>query len=296
MTGRLMVLGNATLDVVQRVGRLPAIGETVLGEVPMRCPGGKGLNQAIVAARSGAHVCFTAAIGADDSARMLRAALAREPIAHVNWLDMAEATDLSSIWVDAQGRNMIVSSAAAARSISPAMAVGAITELTRGDWLLLQGNLTGATTAAAAAEARRRGARVAVNAAPVAFDFDPVIAHCDLLVVNEVEAMALSGEGDPHAGACRLADRCRVVLTRGARGAVLLGEGPETVIDAPRVKVVDTSGAGDTLVGILLAELTRGAELAQALRLAVAGASLSVTRAGTSTAFPTEAEIAALRR
>jgi ribokinase len=291
-----MVLGNATLDVVQRVQCLPAIGETVLGDVPMRCPGGKGLNQAIVAARTGAEVWFTAAIGADDAGRGLRELIAREPIARVNWLDVPGATDVSSIWVDAHGRNMIVSSAAAARSITPAQVAAAMTGLDVGDWLLLQGNLTSAATAAAAAAARERGAFVAVNAAPVAFDFAPVIAACDLLVVNEPEAVALSGEAEPDTGARRLARGCRVILTRGARGAVLLDNGTQTAIAAPHVDVVDTSGAGDTLVGVLLAEMTRGVDPAAATRLAVAVASLSVTRAGTSTAFPTMEEIASLRR
>jgi ribokinase len=292
----LMVLGNATLDVVQRVERLPAIGETVLGEAPMRCPGGKGFNQAIVAARAGARVDFAAAIGADDAGVVLRAAVACEPVARVRWIDSPAATDMSSIWVDGDGRNMIVSSAAAARSIAPEHAAVVVEALDAGDWLLLQGNLTAETTLAAAVAARARGARVAVNAAPVAFDFGPVLASCDLLIVNEVESAALSGQADPHAGARHLVRGCHVVLTVGAHGAVLLDDVSETAIDAPRVDVVDTAGAGDTLVGLLLAGLCLGVDPAGALRLAIAGASLSVTRAGTSTAFPTAAEIAALRR
>ena len=237
----VMVLGNATLDVVQRVQRLPAIGETVLGDAPMRCPGGKGLNQAVVAARAGARVTFAAAIGADEAGIALRMAMAREPIADVRWIDVPVATDLSSIWVDGTGRNMIVSSAAAARHIAPAQAAVVAAPLGEGDWLLLQGNLSAEATLAAAMSARARGARVAVNAAPVAFAFDPVLA-------------------------------------------------------APRVEVADTAGAGDPLTGLRIADLALGADMEAALRLAVAGASLSVTRAGTSTAFPTEAEIVALRR
>jgi ribokinase len=293
----LMVLGNATLDVVQRVERLPAIGETVLGEAPMRCPGGKGLNQAIVAARAGARVDFAAAIGADDAGVVLRAAVACEPVARVRWIDSPAATDMSSIWVDGRGRNMIASSAAAARGIAPERAAAVVGEsLDAGDWLLLQGNLAADATLAAAAAARARGCRVAVNAAPVAFDFGPVLALCDLLIVNEVEAVALTGLADPYAASRRLVGRCQVVLTVGALGAVLLDGASEIAIEAPRVDVVDTAGAGDTLVGLLLAELSLGSDPAGALRLAIAGASLSVTRPGTSTAFPTQSEIAALRR
>ncbi|MBM3480773.1 MAG: TonB family protein [Alphaproteobacteria bacterium] len=114
---RILVLGNATVDVIQRVARLPVAGETLLGEPPLRCAGGKGLNQAIVAARTGAAVDFAAAIGDDAEAALLRAAIAGEGLQRLDWIVVDAPTDLSSIWVDAEGRNMIVSSAACAAAI-----------------------------------------------------------------------------------------------------------------------------------------------------------------------------------
>lgn len=294
---RLLVLGNATVDVVRRVARLPAIGETVLGQAPSRCAGGKGFNQAVVAARAGARVELVAAIGGDADADFLRRAAAHEPLAGTGWIVADVATDSSSIWVDDDGRNMIASSAACAHGIDAATArdvVGA--RLGAGDWLLLQGNLTQAATQAAVAAARAQGGHVAVNAAPICFSFDVVRAGCDLLIVNEVEAVALSGVSDPERGARDLSRAGAVVLTLGARGALAWDRDGAIAVAAPPVAAVDSAGAGDVLVGTLVAELARGAGMPAALALAVAAASLSVTRPGTSTSFPTTAEIAALRR
>lgn len=291
---RVLVIGNATIDIVQRVDRLPAVGETLLGASPVRCPGGKGLNQAIVAARAGAAVTFVAPIGDDAEGHALRAALAGEGMAAIEWIVMNSATDVSVIWVDADGRNMIVSSAACAHALQPATAIQAVTRMGAGDWLLLQGNLSAEASLAAARAARARGVKVVVNAAPIAFDLTPVIACCNLLIVNEVEAATLAGILDPRAAARRLAQDTTVVLTLGADGAVLLA-GDETAIPAPRVTAVDTAGAGDVLVGTLVALASQGIAIPRALAVAVEAASFAVTRAGTSTSFPTRGEISALR-
>jgi len=103
-----------------------------------------------------------------------------------------------------------------------------------GDWLLMQGNLSSAATQAAAAAACARGVRVAINAAPIAFDWTAILPLCDLLVVNEVEAATLCGGEDPRMAARRLAAGCDVVLTLGAAGAVLQARDAATLIAAPR--------------------------------------------------------------
>jgi ribokinase len=291
----VLVLGNATIDVIQRVARLPVAGETLLGEPPLRCPGGKGFNQALVAARTGAAIRFAAPVGDDMHGAMLRAAIAGEGLLHVEWIEVEAATDLSTVWVDAQGRNMIVSSAACASALTPAQAATQAGSLRSGDWLLMQGNLSHAATCAAASGARGQGARVALNAAPIAFDFADLLPLCDLLIVNEVEASTLGGGEAPYAAARRLAASRDVVLTLGAAGAVMVARDGEIAVAAPRVAAVDTAGAGDVLVGTLLGLASQGTPFAQALRVAVMAASLSTTRPGTSRAFPSAEEIADLR-
>ncbi len=294
---RVFVLGNATLDVTQRVAHLPRPGETLIGSPPTRNAGGKGLNQAIVAARAGAPTFFAATIGDDADGAMLRAALAAEPIAGVNLIAGTAPSDLSVIWVDAQGQNVIVSSNAAALSIPPQHATEFLDEMTASDWLLLQGNLSQATTHAAAAQARRRGARIAVNPAPINFQFEDTLALADLIVVNEVEAMTLAPQDDAKQAAAALATPSRaVVLTLGADGAWLHGASSARHFAAPRVKAVDTAGAGDVLTGTLVGLLAQGQTPLAALNIAIAAASLSVTRPGTLPSFPTQAEFAALQR
>lgn len=285
---RVLVLGNATVDLIQRVDRLPRPGETRIGSSVLRCPGGKGLNQAVVAARAGADVTFLAAIGEDADAAYLRAALAAEPLT-ARWFVVARPTDLSSIWVAAGGENMIVSSDACAEALDLSVAAPSLEALGKGDWLLLQGNLAATTTREAAALARRRGAFVAFNPAPIKADLAAVLATVDVVVLNEVEAETLGGVPAVLGHGARI-----VLLTRGAAGATIHAPGGAQDIAAPRVAAVDTAGAGDVVVGTLVALLSRGATPARAAVIAVAAASRSVTREGTLPSFPSRTEMAAL--
>ncbi|MBL8698145.1 MAG: ribokinase [Alphaproteobacteria bacterium] len=282
---RVLALGNATLDVIQRVDRLPLPGETRIGAAPLRCAGGKGLNQAVAASRAGAAVTLVAAVGADPEGALVRAALATEAL-DARWIAAPSPTDHSSIWVAADGENMIVSSDACAEAIDPTMADNAVGSLGPGDWLLLQGNLALRTTRHAARAARERGAFVAFNPAPIKDDLSTVLPATDVVVLNAVEAATLGGVAAVLAGGPRL-----VLLTRGGAGAVLHARDGAQEIAAPQVTAIDTAGAGDVVAGTLVALLARGVTPARAAALAVRAASLSVTREGTLPSFPTHAEM-----
>lgn len=293
---RVVVFGNATVDIILDVERLPAPGETLLSRGLLRCAGGKGLNQAISAARTGARTVLAAAIGGDQEATFLRATLAGEDGLETRWKVTAEPTDLSTIWVASSGENAIVSSAACARSLESGHVAGLIGELDPSDILLVQGNLTAGATLAAMRHARGHGARVVLNTAPIAWDMGDVLALADVVVANEPEALALTGLAGEAAVRALLARGPKTaVLTLGARGALLGGAGGVAVLPAPAVTAIDTAGAGDVMAGTLAAELAVGREIGEAVALAVAAASLSVTRHGTSPSFPTAAEIDALR-
>ncbi|TFF24806.1 ribokinase [Jiella endophytica] len=290
------VLGNATVDVVQRVGRLPAPGETLLSAGLERCAGGKGLNQAVAAARAGARTRLNAPIGKDADATFLRDALCGEAGLSVEWRVLEAPTDISSIWVSADGENMIVSSAASATGLAAAEALAALSAMEEGDILVLQGNLSAETTMAAASFARDRGARVILNTAPIAWDMRPLLPLADVLVANGPEARHITGLSTAEAVQALLGHGCRtVVVTRGAEGA-WLGNGDGLVaLSAPKVSPVDTAGAGDVAVGTLAAMLAEGLALSEALGIALKAASLSVTRPGTMPSFPTADEILAQR-
>ena len=290
----VVVFGNATLDLAYATAHLPRPGETVLAEAPSRGPGGKGLNQAVAAHLAGAGTRFVSAVGADGPGGELRAAVAAFGLDTEGMVVATVPTDTSLIFVAAGGENAIVSTCAAARSLTPENARGL--PVAEGDTLLVQGNLSRATTAAALETARAAGARTMANPAPIAFDWAPLLPLVDHLVVNEVEALILTVDmpgGPPELARALLRSVAgSVTLTLGARGAVFAGAAGVRSFDAPAARAVDSTGAGDMVCGALAALLDGGRGPEEAVPRALALASLSVTRPGAAASYPTRAEAA----
>ncbi|MDM0064945.1 ribokinase [Variovorax sp. J31P207] len=291
---RVFVLGNATVDQVHRVERLPAPGETVLASSIARCAGGKGLNQAVAAARTGARVTLAAPVGRDADAALLAQSLAGEAELEALWLAGDAPTDLSSIWVAEGGENVIVSSAGCARSITPEQARRLCDRLAPGDFLLLQGNLSAQATHAAAEAGRARGASCVLNTAPIAWDMHALLRLCDIVIANAGEAAILTAGAADVGQALRERGAGTGIVTLGPRGALITTEASQATIAAPQVETVDTAGAGDVFAGTLVGLLSTGHPLGLATQTAVAAASLSVTRRNTMPSFPTRSEIASL--
>ena len=292
---RVVVIGNATVDVIQRVERFPLPGETLLCGAMVVCAGGKGLNQAIASARTGAPTRLCAPVAADANGDLLVHAVAAEAGLDADWLAAPLPTDISTIWIDAQGENMIVSAAAAAGAMEPTDVTAACATLGASDVLLVQGNLSESTTAVAIEQARAKGARIVLNTAPIQPWMVALLDGIDVVVANAVEVAQLSGSQDEPEVALLRAGALAVVVSRGSVGAVLATDHSRSLIAAPAVAAVDTAGAGDVLTGTLAGLLAQGVEIAAAVDIAVAAASLSVTRSGTTPSFPSRAEIAALR-
>ncbi|WP_108658714.1 PfkB family carbohydrate kinase [Acuticoccus kandeliae] len=280
----IVVIGNATRDVTYRLDRLPLPGETRLADATMNDCGGKGLNQAVAAARAGGRVAFFAAVGDDAVAEAIRAALAAEPHieAHL-WTRHGRASDESVILLDAAGENAIVSTAACARSVTAAEVVDALTRSAAGDILLMQGNLSLEATRAGLAAARARGLLTLWNPAPCPPGAADLLPLADLLVVNKGEAEAIFGA----VPSTRPAHAARLVVTLGAEGARIFDGTARIAIAAPAVSALDTAGAGDAFVGTLAAGLAAGLALPNAAAAAVAQAALVVTRPGTLGAIRT---------
>lgn len=292
---RVVVVGNATVDVIQRVDRFARPGETLLCSAMLVCAGGKGLNQAIAAARTAAPTRLHAPAGADTHGELLARAAAAEPGLDVDWLAVAPPTDISTIWIDAAGENMIVSAAAAAASVDAAQAAAACASMVAGDVLLVQGNLSHAATEAAIAQAHAKGARTVLNTAPMRPWMVALLPGVDLVIANAVEAFELSSGGDQPEAALLRAGARAAVISRGRDGAVLVTHDGRFKVEAAAVAAVDTAGAGDVLAGTLAGLLAQGSTLEAALQVAVAAASLSVTRSGTTPSFPSRDEVVALR-
>ena len=291
---RVLVFGNACTDRIYHVQTLPRRGETLLATCVSYDLGGKGLNQAVAAGRSGADVLFVGPVGNDAAATEIRDLLRRENLSPSGLLEHDGATDNSLILVDAKGENMIVSDTRLITHMN-AEAVSAAIVAIRPDVVLLQGNASFEATSTVVATARDAGARVVLNPAPFEPRIKGLANAIDVVILNAVELGSWTGLTDVREAVCQTG--CGItVVTLGSHGCILSIEGlPLREIAAPRVESLDTVGAGDVFVGVFLGEwLCRGDAAAAAL-LAVHAASDKVTRCGTISAFPTRKAIATMR-
>ncbi|TVQ34567.1 MAG: ribokinase [Geminicoccaceae bacterium] len=276
----LLVVGNAAVDRFFGLRALPRPGETVLAKAKPWEPGGKGLNQAVMARRAGAEVRFAATVGDDAMGRELRAFLAVEGLGLELVRTVPLPTDESAVFVDRTGANMIVSTADAMHAFPAELVDEAIDGLGVGGRVLIQGNPRDEITERLVRRAHGRGLWIAFNPSPVAACHPALLPLVDLVVVNEIEAASLD------VGAVAM-----VLVSLGAAGARLRVGTVEIVVPAPPVVAVDTTGAGDVLCGVFVAGLAKGVEPAAALAVAVRAASLKCTRHGTTGGFPAAWEL-----
>ena len=187
---------------------------------------------------------------------------------------------------------MIVSSADSARTLDALRVPALLDGIGNADMLLVQGNLSAETTLAACRLAKDAGARVMINPAPLDWDMHDILPLADVLICNLPEALAITGEsGEAAARLLSEATGGTVILTLGASGALLVSDGDRTAIPATFTDAVDTSGAGDTVAGVAAAALTLGRSAADALRVGMWAAAVTVTRPGTLSAFPSATEM-----
>jgi ribokinase len=291
-----VVLGNITVDEAMNTPVWPSPGQTVVVGAPVRDLGGKGANQALVLKRAGGDVRFVAAIGDDDPAQWICETLAANGFSSADLLRLPMASDRSLIFVSPRGENAIASVTDCSAAVSEGQARAALAGTRPLDVLILQGNLSVTATRAACEEARARHLLTCFNPSPLRDGFASLLPLVDLLVVNEGEAAQLSG-GALHSPEdmgrlLHQAGAGDVVVTLGVRGSVAFGRSGKASAAATTVAAVDTTGAGDTYMGVLAAALySRDLSLAAAMKAASAAAALTVTRLGTWSAFPTEAEI-----
>ncbi|WP_181701006.1 PfkB family carbohydrate kinase [Chthonobacter albigriseus] len=290
------VVGNADVDLTFVLDRFPAPGETLNARHGFVGLGGKGLNQAVAAARTGASTVFWTAVGRDADGDLIAAQLDVEGIGTARLARLDLPTDRSAILVDPAGENLIASMVECARRFDPAGAGLLDDAVGSGDIVVLQGNLTlGATTGTMRA-ARAAGARVLFNPSPLGAEGVPPLDLVDILVLNRVEARVITGESDPDRALAALMARGagRVLLTLGADGAVVADDAGQRVIAAVPVEATDTTGAGDVFAGVLAGLIAMGWPLDRAAAGANRAAAVSVTRPGALASCPSRAEMAAL--
>ncbi len=294
----IAVVGSLNMDVIVRVERLPAPGETVLGEDVVFAPGGKGANQAVAAARLGAQVALVGRLGSDAFGSQLRAGLRAEGVDDTWISEGPEPTGVASIMVDRSGENIIAVAPGANAALAAADITSALDHLGDVSVVVAELEIPLSVVVTAAQWAGRAQVPFVLNAAPARSDIDELLPLVSLLIVNESEAGVLLGHAidDEDAVATALLKRgpIRVVITLGARGAVYADSTEVALVAAPSVTVVDTTGAGDAFVGALAAQWAAGTPLAEAVRFACAAGALACTQTGAQAALPREAQVQAL--
>jgi len=283
---RIHVFGNACRDVTYWVPTLPRPGETIVADRMTSDLGGKGLNQAIAARRTGAPTSFLAIVGQDEFGAGVEELLAAEDIATDCLIIKPYPTDTSHVFVGSDGENMIVTVASCTSEFRFEDCEKALAKLVAGDIVLLQGNLNALISSAIMRSAHERHCRVMLNPSPLWKDSHELLRLADILVMNRQEAEAVTGDRNVQVALERLTIPVAVV-TAGSDGAFLKnGTGSVVHVNAAPVTVRNTTGAGDVLVGSLAGGLALGLPIYAALNAAVALAADKVTRDGVTKAFP----------
>ena len=277
----ILVAGSANLDFVVRAPHIPAPGETVMGDGFQTFPGGKGANQAVACARSGGAIThMLLALGNDAYASIVEDSLRSAGVNLHIVRSAAQATGTAFICVSADAENAITV-APGANSVLNASHLPALDGFTH---LLMQLEIPIATVLAWAQQAKSQGLVVVLNASPVQ-DLPVELLRCvDILMVNEGELAALKQRVDA-------AQVPVVLVTLGKQGCRAQLTNAWVEQPAFAVQAVDTTGAGDTFAGALVAALSKGDALPQAMRFASAAAALACTRMGAQTSIPKRAEV-----
>lgn len=294
--GRILVVGSVNVDLVLEVPRHPAPGETIASTGTRRSAGGKGANQACAAARLGGDVGFAGRTGVGADAD-LALALLREAgvdLSAVTQVPQVE-TGLAVVTLDSAGENSIVLAPGANGTWDAEHVDELGDEVAASSIVIAQGEIPASAVDRLAELCVRAGTRFVLNQAPVIDVAPGTLTAADPLVVNELEGRlvlsALTGARGRADDLSVVEELCHagvpsVVMTRGARGAVVAGDGEMFEIASPTVSAVDTTGAGDAFVGALALGLARGESIRAASRRAVRVGAYAVTRPGAQPSYP----------
>lgn len=296
---RLVVLGSVNADHVLRVPHFPRPGETLTGHSYQVVPGGKGANQAVAAARLGAAVSFIARIGDDAIGQQMKTGFANDGIdVSAVELDDKLPTGIAIIYVSDEGENSIGLSTEANGALDIAMVKRHEAMIAGAHTLLLQLEVPLDSVFEAARLARAHGTRVVLNPAPARPLSADLLALVDLITPNQTEAELLTGvKVTGEASAAEASARFHqmgiadVMITLGSQGVYCSNDQQQALIPGFRVEAVDTTAAGDTFNGALLAAELAGADFHSAVRFAHGAAALSVTCFGAQSSIPGKQEV-----
>ena len=292
----IAVVGSAMMDLTAYANVLPEPGQTLAGQLFTTGFGGKGANQAVMAAHCGAEVHFIGKLGNDVFGNAIADNFVKVGI-HSEFVDRSDTPNgVAHIWVDGNGENRIIIIPGANHEIEAAKAVAAINSIKDLSVVVAQCEIKQEVTLAAFKAAKARGCTTILNPAPYQEISGELVALCDWIIPNETEFRELHGElpiSDETLKGFRPGKNS--IVTLGSQGAVFISaDGQLTKVGAPKVIAVDTTGAGDAFVGTFAYSLASGKDPVTAMTLGIKVASLSVTKKGAQSSYPHQAEIATL--
>jgi len=288
---RILSFGSLNIDHVYQVEHLVRPGETVAGNQYFRFAGGKGLNQSLAMARAGARVFHAGKIGADGL--WLKQLLIDNGV-DVSFVKVVKGpTGHAIIQVNRKGENAIVIHGGANQEIKASEVGHIFKEFMPGDFLVIQNEISAVPTIIK--QAASRGLQIFFNPTPMR----PEVLNYPLrlvsyFIINEVEGAQLTRRRRPKEILEVMQEnfpQASVVLTLGERGACFSGPGKRIAIPAVKVKAVDTTAAGDTFIGYLVAEIAAGRDISNALKTACQAAAICVTRHGAADSIPFRREL-----
>lgn len=283
---KIVNFGSLNIDYKFCVEQIVRPGQTIDSKAEQRSPGGKGLNQSLAIARAGGHVYHAGMYGADG--QFLKDLLEEEGV-DCRFLSMVEGgTGKAFIQVEASGQNSIVLSGGANRKNSRELCDKVLAVFESGDILLLQNEINCVDYLVKTAS--EKGMTVVMNPSPM----NEAVLDCDLsrisvFIMNEDEGRQVTGKEGCEEILNEMATRfpkARVILTLGERGSVYAHKKERIYQKIYPVQAVDTTGAGDTFTGYLLAGMMKGVSMAECLNQAAKASSIAVTREGAASAIP----------
>ena len=302
MVNHVVVLGSINVDTTYHVNRFPQPGETIAAQSKSSAPGGKGANQAVAAARSGAQTAFVGAVGSDNEGQYMLEALKENDIdtSHIN-IDKYHGTGSAAITLDANGQNDIMVYGGANQAMQPGE-FGDLSELlAHTDFLIAQFETPQAVALDLFKQAKEQGVTTVLNPAPAHEIMPELLQYTDVIAPNETECALLTGieltdEDSMLKSADYFSERGvkHLLITLGDRGVFYATPDDHGLVPAFKVKAVDTTAAGDTFIGALCSQLEKDlTNVEDSLRYAQRASSLTVQRMGAMPSIPTGEDVKA---
>ncbi len=292
MGKKIIVFGSINMDLVVSINDFPKPGETILGKHHQWFPGGKGANQAVAVFRTGGNVRMIGKIGDDHLGKIVINHLRGErmDLQGVKCI-REEVTGLAIINVNSLGENNIIVSAGA-NQVWPETEAE-LNDLLKGyDMVVLQQEIPLRVVKSVLKIAKAQGVHTILNAAPASEDILPSLKYVDLLIVNEVEISVLSGMAladipSITEAVIKLSGACsNIIVTLGKDGCLVFADNEFNGVPSYKVKVIDTTAAGDVFVGAVATRLSEGERILDAARWATAASALTVTKLGAQASIP----------